>query len=1170
MQNQASVNIDSSPSLSLYALGPIASSDLLRVDGRIGRRKVRILIDGGAKGNFISLEIVKAANLRTTDEPSYEVTLADGSKITATVVPDCTLKIKDYQVSLDLLATPIAHDVILGKAWLDEVNPRINWRLNEIEFDDEEGHHHLWTTFEDVTGDLDDTTLSATQLKRIATDKDVKIWVCILKDIDEFHQAVDTAMNGKPEYLRRVLDDHDEVFSGVTGMPPPRDQDHSIELVEGSKPPWQPTYHMSDKELGLLKEELTRLMKLGHIRRSTSPYGAPVFFVEEKTGKIRMVTDYRALNKLTVKNRTALPNILEMLDRLKDAKVFTKIDLQSGFHLIRVSEGDIAKTAFRTKYGHFEFTVMPFGLCNAPATFQSNMNAIFADLLDECVVVYLDDLLIYSRTHEEHEVHLRKVLQKMVDHKLRARVHKCRFLTPTVDYLGYIIGNGEIRPDPKKLEAVKTWPPPRDVHELRSFLGMANTLLRFTPMFADLSASLTDLLRGAPAKTAPLDWKPEHQKDFDALKKILTTSPNVLSIPDANLPMILHTDWSLKAIGGWIGQEDITGKIQPIAFESRKLRPAERNYSPYDGELLALVHCLRIFRPYIHGKRTIVRTDQKALRWLLDQKTMSRRQYRWLDDIQSICPELQWIKGSENTIADALSRKSQEHEIGVQVNVIDTIANSLPFYDDVRSKTQEDDPLRELIKTVEKGKKSTRYSYHDGLLWYEGNRLVIPKSLRLSLLQDNHDSPTAGHPSRAITYDLLARHYHWPGMEKDVRKYIKSCEACQRFKDSTQRPGGLLQPLPIPERPWASISMDFITHLPKTKKGFDAITVFVDRLTKMVHLCPGKTTDNAPEVATQFLNTIFVHHGLPAQIVSDRDTRFTGSFWKQLMTLLKVQVSMSTAFHPQTDGQTERMNRTVEQVLRIYVDYRQKNWDELLPLVEFAINNHSSSSTGSSPFFLNSGLHPLLPVHHGQHSDNPTALTSHQQLDANLTLAKDLLRKAQDTQKHHANLRRRDLEFSPDDMVLLDSEHVTVDNQRNRPSKKLAAKYIGPYRVLERIGAVAYKLELPDSMRIHPVFHVSRLKTYTDPSSFSPLRAPDNRPPPVTVDDVEEYEIEKIVDHRLRHGQRQYLVHWLGYDATDDTWLSADALTHAPELVDDYEDELPLNERYPSFYGGGV
>src|SRR5215469_5434633 len=268
------------------------------------------------------------------------------------------------------------------------------------------------------------------------------------------------------------------------------------------------------------------MLELGHIRPSTSPFGAPVFFVKESTGKIRMVTDYRVLNKLTIKNGTALPNILELTDRLRTATIFTKIDLQSGYHLIRMKAEDVPKTAIRTKYGHFEWTVMPFGLCNAPATFQQTVNLIFSDFIDKFMFVYLDDILIYSNNHEDHKRHLQLVLQRMVDHSLRARVHKCRFLQQEVDYLGYIVGNGTIRPDPKKTEAITSWPLPLTISDLRSFLGVTNTLLRFLPMYATQAAPLTDLLKGSPTKMDVIVLSEGDIQAFRRLKE-LCQSPQV-------------------------------------------------------------------------------------------------------------------------------------------------------------------------------------------------------------------------------------------------------------------------------------------------------------------------------------------------------------------------------------------------------------------------------------------------------------------------------------------------------------------------------------------------------------------------------------------------------------------------------------------------------------------
>ena len=861
-------------------------------------------------------------------------------------------------------------------------------------------------------------------------------------------------MKGQPDFLRHALEDHEEVFSGVNGLPPPRPQDHRIETVPGARPPYSPLYHMSPKELELLREELDKLTRLGHIRPSTSPYGAPVFFVVEKTGKIRMVTDYRGLNKITTKNRAALPNIRELLDQLRDAKLFTKIDLQSGFHLIRVVEEDVHKTAIRTKYGHYEFLVMPFGLCNAPATFQSTMNSIFQDFIDDFVIVYMDDLLIYSKTSEDHERHLRAVLQRMQEHGLRARVHKCRFLQKEVDYLGYIVGTGQVKADPGRIEAISSWPVPKDIHELRSFLGMTNTLLRFTPMYAQHAAILTDLLKGSPGKRDALAWQPQHQSAFESLKAILT-SPKVLVIPDENKPIILHTDWSLQAIGGWIGQE-VDGAERPIAYESRKLRQAERNYSPYDGELLALIHCLRIFRPYLVGRKVLVRNDQKALRWLLDQRTLSPRQHRWLDLLLEHDLELDWIPGSRNNVADALSRRRHDVDRGIQVNVLtdDLIPSS--FIEDVKRELPLDMGLKDIMDLLSPGSKippskvtmAQRYTLRDGLLWYEGNRLVVPKPLRLGLLREHHDTPYSGHPSWNVMYASLSHSYFWPHMSKDTRKYVQSCDACQRNKDSHLHPTGLLQPLQVPERPWSSISMDFISQLPRTSKGHNAITVFVDRLTKMVHLVAGKTTDDAPAVSQQFLNAVFRLHGLPDEIISDRGSVFTSRFWKSFLGMLDTRISTSTAFHPQTDGQTERMNRTIEQMLRFLVDYKQTNWDSLLPIVEFAINNHKQASTQHTPFYLNFGQHPRTPSNAALTSLVPAAQHSLDELRSTLALVKDLLRSAQDRMATYANESRTDINFNVGDQVLLSTSNVTVDNQANRPSAKLASRFIGPFTVL--------------------------------------------------------------------------------------------------------------------------
>src|SRR5208337_1957560 len=552
----------------------------------------------------------------------------------------------------------------------------------------------------------------------------------------------------------------------------------------------------------------------------------------------------------------------ELMDRLKNATVFSKIDLQSGFHQIRIVEEDKYKTAFRSKYGHFEFQVLPFGLCNSPATFQTMMNDIFREFLDEFVIVYIDDLLIYSSSIEAHQCHLKKIFQLLRKNKLFARMSKCTFFQSEVLYLGYIVGNNQIRVDPARLKGIQDWPRPRDVFELRSFLDLINTVLTFIPRLAEHLAILTDLLKNSPSKRDILNWTDDHELAFNNLKKLLL-KPEVLFIFDPAKPVILLTDWSRRAIGAWIGQPSDASidtdqltmtDLRLVSFHSRKLHGAELNYSPYNGELLALIEGLRVFRPYLIGHPVLLFTDQKALQWLVDQQTLSYRQYRWLDTLLEYDLRIQWIPGHWNTLADTLSRHRHDHDVGVQAE-INVLTQTLNF-DDIKVLTQEDPELKEIITGLQEPHKSQlklrsrlhRFKFQDRLLYFEENRLCIPCKLQLQILHDYHDAVIAGHPRWVSTYENIARFYFWPKMSRDVRKYVQSCDSCQRQKPSTQSQYGLLHPLTIPNRPWESISMDFMTHLPKTSEGFDMLLVFVDRLTKFVHLCPCKSTDTAVDI----------------------------------------------------------------------------------------------------------------------------------------------------------------------------------------------------------------------------------------------------------------------------------------------------------------------------------
>jgi hypothetical protein len=397
--------------------------------------------------------------------------------------------------------------------------------------------------------------------------------------------------------------------------------------------------------------------------------------------------------------------------------------------------------------------------------------------------------------------------------------------------------------------------------------------------------------------------------------------------------------------------------------------------------------------------------------------------------------------------------------------------------------------------------------------------------------------------------------FYWPQMNNDVREYVKSCDSCQHIKASQQVPAGLLQPLPIPKQPWDQVSMDFIVQLPTTKAGFDAIMVFVDTFSKMVHLAPTKTTASAPDTAWIFFDQVVKLHGLPKSIISDRDAKFTSKFWKLVFQTMGTKLAMSTAFHPQTDGQTEHANRTLEDMLRSFVSYQQNDWDQFLPTAEFACNNAPNASTGMSPFRVNYGCDPYNPYAAiTKIPDEVPATADFLEGLANATkIATDALVLAKANQERNANKSRRDVSYQVGDQVLLSANHINLASQALCPTKKLQHRFLGPYRVVKRVSLVAYRLELPESLRIHPVFHVSLLRPYKDPASFPDRALPTPPPLPVTIEDTPEYVVERILDHRTRHHRLEYLVKWEGYPDYDASWEPGEHLANAPEILREYK-----------------
>ncbi|CAI7798028.1 unnamed protein product [Closterium sp. NIES-53] len=539
---------------------------------------------------------------------------------------------------------------------------------------------------------------------------------------------------------------------------------------------------------------------------------------------------------------------------------------------------------------------MPFGLTNAPATFQAKMNHILRPLLDECVVVYLDDILIYSRDMKQHIEHLRRVFEILRREKFYVKISKSKFALKKFQFLGHMVSDQGVHVDPKKIEAVRTWKTPENVKELQQFLGFANYYNRFVPQYAKIATPLTNLLK----KNTPFKWEDVHQQAMEQLKTALTSAP-VLILPDTEKDYVIEADASDQAVGAVLMQDQGKG-LQPIAYLSKKLHGAELNYPIHDKEALAIITACKTWRCYLKGRKTTVYTDHCRLKYLKTQPTLSRRQVRWIDFLETHFDyDIVYKPGHKNK-ADALSRPG--HVAAIQIEGMNLLLKGLFTHGYT---IDPEIPLAEKKKLLQWD--------HDVALRKGSTKIWVPNypPLRQLLLEEFHDVLYAGHFGSNKTLTGIAKVYCWPHMANDVQKFVTSCDTCQRMESSKQKKAVLLQPLPVPEQPWQVVSLDFITGLPPTNAGHDAILVVIDKFSKMGHLIPTHTTAHTEETAQLFLKHIISQHGIPTTLISDKDPKFTSKFWKELMSLMGTRLAMSSAYHPQTNGQTERLNQIYSQ-----------------------------------------------------------------------------------------------------------------------------------------------------------------------------------------------------------------------------------------------------------------
>ncbi|KAA0054665.1 ty3-gypsy retrotransposon protein [Cucumis melo var. makuwa] len=628
---------------------------------------------------------------------------------------------------------------------------------------------------------------------------------------------------------------------------------------------------MAPAELKELKVQLQELFNKGFIRPSVSPSGAPVLFVKKKDGSMRLCVDYRELNKVTVKNHYPLPKMDHLFDELQEATVFSKIDLRSGYHQLRIRDSDIPKTAFRSRYGHYEFIVMSFGLTNALAVFIDLMNMVFKDFLDTFVIVFIDDILIYSKTEAEHEEHLHRVLETLRANKMYVKFSKCEFWLKKVTFLGHVISSEGVSVNPAKIEAVTSWPRPSTVSEIRSFLGLAGYYR-----------------------------SPACESSFQKLKQKLVSAP-VLIVPDGSGSFVIYSDASKKGLGCVLMQQ---GKV--VAYASLPLKSHEQNYLTHDLELAAMMFALKIWRHYLYGEKDydceILYHPGKAN---VVANALSRKVAHSAALITQQVP---------------LLRDFERAEIAVLVGEVTSQLAQLSVQPTLRQRifvAQLNDPyLVEKRLLVEAGQgEDFSVSSHDGLT-FDG-RLCVPEdgAVKRELLTEAHSSPFTMHPGSTKMYQDLRRVYWWRNMKIEVADFVSRCLVYQQVKAPRQRPTSLLQPLSVLGWKWESVSMDFIMGLPRTLKGHIVIWVVVDRLTKSAHFVRGKSTYTVSKWGQLYMTEIVRLRRVSVSIVSDRDARFTSKFWKGLQLALGTSLDFSTTFHPQTDGEQRLLGPELVQTI---------------------------------------------------------------------------------------------------------------------------------------------------------------------------------------------------------------------------------------------------------------
>jgi hypothetical protein len=1076
-----------------------------------------------------------------------------------------------------------------------------------------------------------------------------------------------------------------------------------------------------------MDSQIDSWLSLGVISPSKSPWGAPAFLVY-RNGKPRMVIDYRKLNEITIPDEFPLPRQEEILQALTGSQWLSTLDALAGFTQITIAKEDREKTAFRTHRGLHHFNRMPFGLRNGPSTFQRIMQGVLAPFLWIFALVYIDDIVVYSRTFEEHLKHLELTFQAMKNANITLAPNKCHFAYRSLLLLGQKVSRLGLSTHKEKVDAILQLEAPKNVKELHTFLGMMVYFSAYIPFYAWIARPLFLLLR----KDTKWNWGPLQEEAFELCKQVLTNAPvRAYAIPGMGYRLYTDAcDYGLAAIlqqvqpikvkdlkGTKVYEKldkayknkepvpnlvlNVAGQTQPlchwaqnfeetvvylervISYWSRILKTAECNYSPTEREALALKEGLIKFQPFLEGESVVAITDHAALTWSRTYQNVNRRLLSW-GTIMSAYPELKIVHraGRVHSNVDPISRlrrrvpvqegppkdssaaltlnptdqswkhrkpgeslsNSHEHaikfddplkcmydELGerFEEKLLQVVANYVSYMEEEnldspveledievclpegsqitckhlssRSYTLligiepeevekwkesylRDSHFSQVLKSKEEesdtlNPRHPQYNVSDeGLLYFEdwngNNRLCVPHNLRNDLMGEMHNVLTeASHGGFFKTYNRIASTYYWPRMSKDIKQYTNTCDICQKSKPRRHAPVGMLQPIPIPSQPFEVVTMDFIPELPESA-GYDNILVIVDKLTKYALFIPTTTTLTEIEAAKLFFRHVISKFGIPRQIITDRDTRWKGEFWKEICRLMGVQRSLTTAYHPQADGQSEIMNQGLEIALRAYIGPTRNDWADYLDGLALSYNSNPHTATGFAPAYLLMGYVPTTksslmapntaiprPVQEieGEKSTHDAAEEMASQFEAERNMAKEALLLSQVYQRRAYNQGRLASEFEEGDLVVLNPHSLNLLRHEKGKGQKLLMRYEGPFEIVQKVSPVAYRLKMPASFGIHPVLNIAHLEKYNkSPEELG--NRPTKRLSRKDFSELPEFEVEKIIGEKFRkQGARRiklFRTRFVGYGPESDEWLTSRQLKNAPEVMMRWEHRL--------------